>query len=806
MKKQIKRSWSLWLALCMLASLFAVMPVAAAETGAVTITSPQAGSYLEKGDQVILTATAAEAVTFYADDVLIGQAALKDGVWSCAWTPSYFGEVTITAKAGAAETSQTVEVMKSAEQSGVWGMTGSYLNGSAPTYTGGDGRTPAYALSGEKAVDTYHSTTPKITMVKGGIYALEMDVYTTADGDGATVAVSSAPNTMSNSMNLVIMSGTDLLQGKNGTVFAEEVLPKSGWCTLKLIVDMSGNTNVYDVYLNGRQYAKAVQFSKSDYTVVGRIKLQLTNLQSSANFMDNVRLSTLTKSTGEYQFTATPADGTFLEAGETVMLTAQVKDENDELQTCSKADFYVDDVLVGSGTKLKNGSYGYAWTPDGAGSFTVRAEVTANGRQFSEKRTLKVLDSYFKSAKTSRDAITPNKGTVVVNNGGAEASTSNAGDTAVAIKMTGFKEQSEETGSNPYVQQQTGGAAGDASGIVISEFDFSVENKAQGVRVYNRPTDSSSLTDVGVRLAGGKVYVGTASGTNADTGYTYEAKQTYTVKIVWNLDAGTKDVYLDGVQVQHGASIRFSSGRNLWQIRYELADTMKASGSVVLKNETLRYLSAPPQMVSQTVLDSSGSSLSESNRTPEKISSIAVSFNQALQAATVNTNTVKLYRGKDKSVEVTDITVSLKDSKTIQVKPKAGALLPSAEYVLVIGTGVLNALGAAAEESTYSFRTIADGSGIYNGSFAVSGNTVTFTAKAIHTKAEKAYLVVTVTNENGADKRIKAMSVTPFDFKAGQEIPITGTLTLESALAEGDVLRAFVWDESIMAFGDAFEQ
>lgn len=315
-KKKAKRIWSLWLALCMLASLFTVMPAAAAETGDVTITSPQAESYLEKGDEVILTATAEEVVSFYADSVWIGDATQADGVWSCAWTPSYYGEVTITAKAGTAEASQTVKVLKSTEQSGVWAQTGSYLNSTKPTYTGTDGRTPEYALSGSKTVDTFDSTTPKITMVKGGIYALEMDVYTTAEGDGITVAASTAPNAMSNSMNFASMVKGDLKQTstEDATVFASGIVPKGGWCTLKLIVDMSGSTNVYDVYLNGRQYANDVAFSNNSYTAVGRLKLQLVNQTTGVNFMDNVRLSTLTESTGQYQFAMTPADGTLLEA------------------------------------------------------------------------------------------------------------------------------------------------------------------------------------------------------------------------------------------------------------------------------------------------------------------------------------------------------------------------------------------------------------------------------------------------------------------------------------------------------------
>ncbi|MEE1013748.1 MAG: hypothetical protein U0L92_05510 [Clostridia bacterium] len=801
--KKTKGIWSLWIVLCMLASLCTMMPVTA-EAGKVTITAPYAGSYLEKGEEIILTATAEEVVSFFADDVFIGEATQEAGVWSYAWTPSYYGEITITAKAGTAETSQTVKVLKSAEQSGVWALTGSNLDG-VPAYTVGDGRTPTYAMSGSRAVDTYSNGEPKITMVKGGVYALEMDVYTTADGDGVTVAASSVPNGMTNAMNLVTMVGADLLQTKNGTVLAENVIPKSGWCTLKLIVDMSGDDNTYDVYIDGRQCAKDVEFTKSDYTVIGRLKLELVNQTTGVNFIDNLRLSTLSESTGEYQFASTPADGTLLEAGKKVMLTAQVKNENDDIQTCSQADFYVNDVYVGSGEKMADGSYGCSWMPETPGDAILRIDVTANGKQFSEEKDLTVLHAYFKKEVTTRNTVTPNQGFIVVNSSGEDASTSNAKETSVAVKLTGFKETTTETGATPYVQQLSGGTTGDTTGIVVSEFDFRVDNTAQGIRVYNRPTDSSSLTDIGVRFAGGKVYCGTAGGTTVDTGYTYEANQTHNVRIVWNLDAGTKDLYFNGIQVQSGEPIRFSAAKNIWQIRYELADTLKASGSAILQNETLRYLAKAPELVSAAVRDGSGNSLKESDRNFEMIGSIAVTYSQTLQETTVNEDNVKLYRGTGRTAAVTDVAVSLEDGDTICVIPGTGALLPSAEYELVIGNGVMSTLGIAASESSFAFRTVGNGSGIYNGSFAISDTTVTFTADAIHTVAEKGYLVVTLTNENGEDKRMKAMSVTAFDFKAGKEVKLTGVLKMESVLAKGDVLRAFVWDQRSMPFGDAFE-
>lgn len=771
-------------------------------SGEVAVTSPARDSYLTYGRQVILQASAAKGseVSFAVDGVQIGTAeADEQGIASFAWTPDTYGNLFLTASVGdQVSAALPIKVMRAKQMR---------------TFNAGEDKK---ITDGSAPVDAEHSEVYKVESGKSfgpndfdiisGIWEFDFDVHTDENSNGTLFSLMLHTQKLATGSQGVWRGLVKINGGKMSFYGSGEtgVCAPNTWYNIRIVVDM--DAQLYDVFVDGKQAVSRVNFENPGDPITKLFRIKAENSPGTATVCYSpVSLDSLSEVDMNISAKITsPASGTLIEKNQPITLTATAA-TGDGSVTADSLAFYCDGEKLGDAVKQEDGSFAYTWTPTVSGSAVLFAAAAAGSKSYrSDDVEVHVLGDTAQS--WNKKSVSPENSTVTKGDGTAITTTTSNIDSAEPITLN------YDGTAAPYTQI---GGINKKAGFVVIEADVTLKDAGSCLRIYNRPNGVNNAQSV-MSLEGGKVayYLdNSSSGIKTDSEVGYEYEKPVRIKMIWNVEKKTIDLYVNHVRMAQRTTVR-EDFLNVDGIRFA---SDKKNGSIILQNENVRYIMTEPEVSAVAVKNAAGETLDALNMYAGRIASVEAVCSTAMDAGTVNADNVKLYRGSGMNAEVPVAAELLADGKTISVKPQT-PLTSAAEYRLVISGEIASAEGAkAGRETVYSFRTMPEGKGAENGKFEKDGveltdlsgvqrgDTVTFTADLTSTVAERDVWIVLAlygVGENG-EKSLKDVSVTKVNMTSVQET-VKGSLNLECDVASGDTLLGYVWNSTYVPFSDEF--
>lgn len=453
---------------------------------------------------------------------------------------------------------------------------------------------------------------------------------------------------------------------------------------------------------------------------------------------EHERVYPFTVAATEFTFVS-PAASDVISVGDTINLSCVAPGAETVMFTVNGSEI--------QGTKAVNGctfNADFVTTNCGAGTTAVTAEATnKDGKQLNyEKRYVKLLKSVITNVTASNNWVQISGASTSVNknaeriNSGQDPTDQNANGWRIFYTAT------NTAPTNAYVFQDTTLKIG-YTGRVSMSFDMKVETTTDIVnyKVYGNKTDlDMSLSKAqnydafpGLFNSNGKFYT---------TDTAYEANKWYKMKVVFDLDEGTKALYVDGSLLAEEPMI----------------ETFKCIGfarAMVLQTNIANRTQYAAMNIDSWTVDCEGGlcetaaaygdlSVGAKKIVPETADTLSVTFNRKV----TNTNGVKLYVN---GAEQPNAIVSAGEGSTLNVNIE-GSISAGDTIDLKIPSGTTYALATKVDSS--STTTTTDISATTDAdvviSFVVGNENLLYVRLASANKDGKAGAVLSTANDGEA--------------------------------------------------------
>lgn len=496
--------------------------------------------------------------------------------------------------------------------------------------------------------------------------------------------------------------------------------------------------------------------------------------------------------------------------GQPVTLAAAAEDPNGE--AVRLVEFFADYQKIGEAAQAP---YTCVWIPEAEGDYALsaRAYDAAGGGGYAEpvhvtvvRREANVLYEWDMESYDGTNASCPAGSDCVVNEnigGFSKAQLDAAHGLSLGCSIPGV------VGNNaPFFRIEL---AEQKTGMLTAEAELRLDTTEHIVECFTaRGTSASGGTAWNTDLIFKNGEIRT-QGPDAKV-MDFEANRWYKLKAVYNLDAKTVEIYIDGTLVSSKA-YQNTGMAGIPQIRFTHKSEKETAGTMYLDNVRISVLPLPIKAEGIAAKNAAGETLSEYHAAD--ISAIEVAFSKALAPGTVNAESVKLYKGYEDVSLAAEVSCG-NDNKAVVVKP-AGPLEDASLYRVVLSDAVKDSEGnSIGRNRGGSVRTLAGDYGIQNGVFEsggeplhavmtlAPGDTAEFRAEAVNAAGgQKDVWVMTALYRGNTMEKYQ---LTRAVVSGGEPQEISGgSFRIDGALTPEHSLRGFVWDsETGAALGEQF--
>lgn len=509
------------------------------------------------------------------------------------------------------------------------------------------------------------------------------------------------------------------------------------------------------------------------------------------------------------QLTA-PESGLETAPGQPVTLAAAAEDPNGE--AVRLVEFFVDYQKIGEAAQAP---YTCVWTPEAEGDYALsaRAYDAAGGGGYAEpvnvivvRREADVIYEWDMESYDGTNASCPAGSDCVVNENIGRFSKAQL-DAAHGISL-GSSIPGVVGNNAPFFRIEL---AEQKTGMLTAEAELRLDTTEHVVECFTaRGTSASGGTAWNTDLIFKNGEIRT-QGPDAKV-MDFEANRWYKLKAVYNLDAKTVEIYIDGTLVSSKA-YQNTGMAGIPQIRFTHKSEKEIAGTMYLDNVRISVLPLPIKAEGIAAKNAAGETLSAYHAAD--ISAIEVGFSKALAPGTVNGENVKLYKGYEDVSLAAEISCG-NGNKAVVVKP-AGPLEDASLYRVVLSDAVKDSEGnSIGRNRGGSVRTLAGDYGIQNGVFESGGEPL----RAVMTLApgDTAEFRTEAVNAAGGQREVWVMTalyrgntmekyqLTRAVVSGGEPQEISGgSFRIDGALTPEHSLRGFVWDsETGAALGEQF--
>lgn len=845
------------LVVCMLTALFAAVSVSAAET--VVLTGIESGMVIEKNQPIKLYARAADTasqVVFLVNSDEIGAGTKEpDGLYSLTWTPTKAGTFKVSAKADGITSDAISVTVKSTITLTAWDFQNYYDNNTvtgsstltlrnfdsgygtfayranAAGNSGSIKRTNKDGTSGasnprwiQTNINADQGANPYIDIafpeenlaeLGTGVIITEMKVRFGGDWiNGRTMMNLRMADTAMEPMAMlsggsIWMGDTNLETTKTGLSFESDT---EAWYTITVIYDTSAKTKA--LYLDGAYAGKVDLVGDGSSQIAGfRITMMVEGLDEELHSgtlqIDDFSVRQFINEPASIAL-ANIGSNMKIEQGAPFTLVAELENVSEKAESVG---FYANDSLLGYGTETEENTYELEWTPIEAGVFVLKADALTGGETVTTDTTevqVKValeknqygFESWSSSLTTSGNIETVDgyvyRGNLN-NNGGSISALRFDGDYGMVADV-----KLAAASGKPYlhidIPEDDRFSAG--TGTVSVEYDVYFTGNADKASLTNLARNEKGETDYGLVFQDRKVYYRTGT-EKKDTGAGYQKGKWYRVKIVYDFENGKKDLYFDGKLV--AAQLTLSNNAVYDALRFEVSalgsDGSLYAGDIYLDNFVIKHLTNPLEISSIVFKNPNGEVISSESPKKDELNTIDVLFSDVIDAETIDTDSVKLYRGSYITYPVS-ITVAASSGNRLEIAPTQ-ALEASAVYTLVINQNVTSAEGVPLKkEYRQSFITgISGGEGIeaagfWNGTSKIeniaevkAGAVITYKAKVQSMRSEAVNVILVRYSED----TVKEFVIEPIALEVGTPKEIAVAMSMEETPNSGDVICGYVW-------------
>ena len=495
-----------------------------------------------------------------------------------------------------------------------------------------------------------------------------------------------------------------------------------------------------------------------------------------------------------------PADGATVQPGTALTLTAEASDPNGE--KVEKVEFYIDYQKIGEATASP---YTCTWTPQAEGTYTVSAKGydAAGAGGFSSPVTLIVAQQHTNSIfawdfETFDGTASSCPSGVSVNTNNSPGCSFSAAevDAEHGVSLASLVEQSAANNA-PLVSVDF---PSQTSGVLIAEADLMVDTTEHEIECFTVRGSGSSGTawDTELVFSGGNVYTQDPR----TQVMTYEANQWYHIRIAFNLDTKTTDIYINNNQVADDKPFQNTSVLGIPQVRFTHKSSEDVPGTMYVDNLSISKEMASPKLEGFAVKNAAGEPVSE--YVAEDIAGIELYFSKALTAGQISADTVKLYTGYEEVLLEAEISYRGTDRAVVvtpQIPLKAGS-----HYRVEVDSSLTDTDGIAVGQGVgCEFRTLAGKYGLQKPVFLSGGQPLdTVMLLAV---GDAAVFETEVVNQTGEEKEVWLITALYQGDRMERYqvtktvVPAGGTQTVQSeefiidtALTGGESLRGFAWD------------